>query len=189
MKIPFPKRSFWLVSLIILIAAALSLASFLTFNYASANIRSSAINQIHSNAQTEASDMSNIISQKIEEVITNLQVISASSSIPSQNFTGVDQLLQAAQNSTRESTQAYLWMNATGIPVADSNRTFLSLSKNLSIDAVNQPYFVVPMNTGNIYFATNVTSVISGNHYRDFSSFVYRHGTDKNIRRNIDGVD
>ncbi|MDA4130979.1 MAG: ATP-binding protein [Thaumarchaeota archaeon] len=159
------RKSVVIILAIVTVAVILSVAAFLSYDYTSSNITSSAIQSIHSNAQVQASDMSNLIAAKLEAITTNLQVISAADGIITYNVSAVNHLLEAAQNSTSDVTYTYAWVNATGIPIANSNQTLLLTAQRLHINVSQQAYFSIPKETGRIYFSTNYVSVVNGGRY------------------------
>jgi len=165
-NISFSKRSSIIIVGIIAIAAVLSLASILSYSYTSTNITNSAIDEIHLNAQIQASDMSNLVVAKLESVTTNLEVISGSNAIENQNLSAVQSLLDAAQNSTSDFTFSYSWINKTGISLASSNLTNFQIAKQRGeINASQRQFFIQAEETGTTYFSTTVVSVVNGKQY------------------------
>ena len=150
--ISFSKRSSFIIVGIIVVAAVLSLASLLSYSYTSTNITNSAIDEIHLNAQIQASDMSNLVVAKLESVSTNLEVISGSNAIENQNVTAVQSLLDAAQNSTSNFTFSYSWINKSGISLSSSNNTNFEIAKQEgNINASQRPFFIQAEETGTTY--------------------------------------
>src|SRR5438477_4788005 len=101
-KLLVPNKAALPILLIIVVGAVLSLATVLSFSSTSAIIANSSVNEAHSNAQIQASDMSKIVSNKLADVVHNLQVISASPVISDRDVANIDAILSAAQDSTRD---------------------------------------------------------------------------------------
>ncbi len=141
------------------------MATVLSFSSTSAIIANSSVNEAHSNAQIQASDMSKIVSNKLADVVHNLQVISASPVISKRDVTNIDAILSAAQDSTRDFTTTYSWVDAAGNPVANSNATILAAAQKTAYNASKQQLFLVPKQTGLVYLSATIVSNVTGKQY------------------------
>src|SRR6267143_2164797 len=150
-KLLVPNKAALPILLIIVIAAVLSLATLLSFSSTSAIITNSSVNEAHSNAQIQASDMSKIVSNKLADVVDNVQVISASPVIASGDVNMIDEVLKTAQDSTRDFTTTYSWVNSAGSPAANSNATILAAAQKAGLNVSQQQYFLKPNVTGKQY--------------------------------------
>src|SRR5882762_8066326 len=164
-KLLVPNKAALPILLIIVIAAVLSLATLLSFSSTSAIITSSSVNEAHSNAQIQASDMSKIVSNKLADVVDNVQVISASPAIASGDVNQIDGVLKTAQDSTRDFTTTYSWVNAAGSPTANSNATILAAAQKAGVNVSQEQYFLVPKSTGTVYLSATIVSNVTGKQY------------------------
>ena len=150
-----------IIGVIVAIAAILSLASYVSYNYTVNNISNSAINQIHVASQVEASDMSNLVAAKLELVVDNLRMLSDAPAVLAQNISGAQILFEEAQNSTQNFTHDYAWINATGTALTSANLTNMATIKQENLTFGQRPYFLGAMTSGALYFSTNLVSTVS----------------------------
>jgi len=109
--------------------------------------------------------MSKIVSNKLADVVDNVQVISASPAIASGDVNQIDGVLKTAQDSTRDFTTTYSWVNAAGSPTANSNATILAAAQKAGVNVSQEQYFLVPKSTGTVYLSATIVSNVTGKQY------------------------
>lgn len=105
------------VLVILIISAAvvsMAIASYSYSSYAAAAIERNALNQVHANSQVAAHDLAEILKVRMESILTNLKIISNSSSVHAEEVPRTLPLIEAAQESTRNITDSYLWLDSGG---------------------------------------------------------------------------
>lgn len=115
------KKNLWVLLGIIVIASSLSIVSYQYSVYTSEEINRIASDDVVLNAQNEAYDLSRIVVNKIDSVTTNLQVLANAPSIQSGNAGDIAQLFDAAQYSTEDLTEYYMWLDSDGTIMTASN--------------------------------------------------------------------
>jgi signal transduction histidine kinase len=156
----FNKRNSIIITLLIVVALVLSVASYEYSNEVSSNAATLSLNSIHSNTQIEASDLSNLLQKSLLEVSSNLNVIAHSSTVMSQNLTAASQLFGAAQNSTSSLTSAYYWLDRNGILVLVSNGSSTTIySPGTGTNLSQRPTFTFPKDTGITYYSSATPSI------------------------------
>jgi hypothetical protein len=102
------------ITFITVIAVASIALSLVSYQY-SANISNRAIElsaeDVRSNAEIEAHDISQLLVNKIEGIMDNLEIIASAQSVQSQELDRAKSLFDAAQSSTRELTESYFWVD------------------------------------------------------------------------------
>jgi len=102
-----------ILSIIAAFLLFISIASYLFFIDISSKINSIAIQNIKDNTELEAEDLSISLSNKIESITTNLEILRNSPSIILQ-LDVASNIINAAQYSTGDLTNAYVWTNKNG---------------------------------------------------------------------------
>ncbi len=155
------KRYTLIISTIVLIAIVLSLASLVSYNYTASNITNTAINAIHSSSQAQVSDLSNLIAGKLELVTDNLAMISDTPAVALQNVSAAQILFEEAQNSTKNLTYDYTWINADGIALTSANLSNIATIQIENLTFEQSPYFLGAKNSGALYYSTGQVSIVS----------------------------
>src|SRR5579864_5354216 len=96
----FTRTTLLLISLLIIVAVVLSIASYQYSTQVSHNVANLSIDEIHSNSQIEASDLGHLLGTSIEDVSAKLDVLAYSHSVSSGNITTAEPIFAVAQNST-----------------------------------------------------------------------------------------
>jgi signal transduction histidine kinase len=144
-----------LLVLVIIISLASSLSIFSTqYSIQTSNeIRKIASDDIAANAQNEAFDLSRIVVNKIDSVTTNLQVLANGPSIQSGRAQEIAQLFDAAQYSTEELTEYYMWLDSEGTIISASNIARASYQYNSMWKSEKPPFLTEPQKTASIYYS------------------------------------
>ncbi|HEX7033898.1 MAG TPA: sensor histidine kinase [Nitrososphaera sp.] len=149
------------VIVLFLLAAVASSLSIISFQYSreiSSEIRKAASEDIIAHAEDESFDLSRIIVNKIDSVTTNLEVLASAPSIQSGRPQGIDQLFDAAQYSTEELTEYYMWLDSDGSIVSASNIARASYQYNSMWKSEKPPFLTEPQKTASIYYSSIVHS-------------------------------
>ena len=146
-------RSVLIVVLIAVAALALSLTSYEYSQFTQTQIQDLGAREARTNAQIQAHDLSSVLQKEAEIVSNNLQILSSTDAIKSQNIAKAMPLINEAQNSTREITIAYGWLDQNGKSLwssSYSNKTlerlysggnFSSLDTFQKTRQTNLPYY------------------------------------------------
>ena len=145
--------------LILVIGIGISL-SFLSYHYSGITadqISSVASNDIRSNAIIETDGLSRTLIHIIDPISTNLEILSNMA-----NYSNVDwtkKLINHVQNSTKNLTEGYYWIDETGRIVAISNVNSSLIHSYSSINLSNREYFVIPKETMSKYYSSAIESI------------------------------
>jgi signal transduction histidine kinase len=146
-----------ILGVIIFFAIILSLATYEYSSRISSGVLDAAIDSNERNTQIQASDLSHIISNEIQEVVSNLATVSDSSAIEHQSTTEVTTLLEMAQNITYPFTDYYGWTAANGTLLADSNQTIMSIDIQHQSFASTAEIFLHDAETSGTTYITNAS--------------------------------
>jgi signal transduction histidine kinase len=152
------------VLFIAIISSVAIILSLVIFQY-SANISTRAIelsaNDVRSNAEIEAHDISQILVHKVEGVMDNLEIIASAESVHLKELDRARSLFDSGQSSSSEMTDTYFWVDEEGKLVwADA------FSRNASLyeqfrggDRSQRSYFTEPRDTGQPHVSSVIESV------------------------------
>jgi len=145
--------------LILVIGVGISL-SFLSYHYSGVTadqISSVASNDIRSNAIIETDGLSRTLIHIIDPISTNLEILSNVANYSNVGWT--KNLIDRAQNSTKNLTEGYYWIDENGRIVAISNVNSSLIHSYNSIDLSNREYFVIPKETMSKYYSSAIESI------------------------------
>ncbi|MGI0047977.1 MAG: PDC sensor domain-containing protein, partial [Nitrososphaera sp.] len=157
-KTKFSKNSIALLVLTGAIAVSLSLVSFQYSSFTSSEILNIAANDIRSNVKIQAHDLESVFVNKLESVTANLQVVANAPSVQSSEFERGQTLFNAAQNSTSELTNFYVWLDSEGRLVWLSNLNQTSYEAFKGTDLSYRSYFIEAKNRQDIYYSNLIDS-------------------------------
>ena len=149
-----------LIMAIVIIAGILSVGAFLYAGVFSTNITNSAVQSIHTNAEVQASDMANLLSNRFETVASNLIVISESSAVQEGNVTAATVLLQSAQDASSSFTSDYGWIASNGTLLANSNQSLVAAAASEGLNVSTRGYFVGAERTGATYVSNATVTLL-----------------------------
>jgi signal transduction histidine kinase len=152
------RKNLFIIITIILIASTLSIASSQYSIHISDEIRQIASDDVAVNAQNEAYDLSRIVANKIDSVTTNLQVLSSAPSVQSGNIQDMAQLFDAAQYSTDDMTEYYMWLDSEGRIISASNIARASYQYNSMWQSEKPPLLTEPHKTATVYHSRIIKS-------------------------------
>ncbi len=145
--------------LILVIGVGMSL-SFLSYHYSGIiadQIANVASNDIRSNAIIETDGLSRTLLHIIDPVSTNLEILSKL--VNSSNIDQTQALIDSIQNSTKNMTEGYYWIDEKGKIVSISNVNPNKIHSFDSIDLSNREYFVIPKDTMSKYYSSAIESI------------------------------
>jgi signal transduction histidine kinase len=142
------------------IALVLSIASYQYSAFTSEEIRKIGAQDVRSNAEIQAYDISNNLKNNIEAVRTNLALLSSISSIQNQDIESSKELFSNAQETTSNITSSYFWLDKDGKLLwanAFENQTIYN--QYAGGDRSSRSYFSEPRDTLRPYFTSLIESV------------------------------
>jgi C4-dicarboxylate-specific signal transduction histidine kinase len=155
--ITFSRNNIFLLVLVIGVGISLS---FLSYHYSSLTadqIAEVASSDIRSNAIIETDGLSRTLLHIIDPISTNLEVLS--NIVNYSNIDGTKRIIDQVQNSTKELTEGYYWINENGRIVAISNVNSSLVRSYYPIDLSNREYFVIPKETMSKYYSSAIESI------------------------------
>jgi signal transduction histidine kinase len=152
------KKNLSILLAIIIAASSLSIVSYQYSAYTSEEVSRIASDDVVLNAQNEAYDLSRIVVNKIDAVTTNLQVLANAPSIQSGDAEDISQLFDAAQYSTEDLTEYYMWLDSDGTIRTASNVARASYLYNALWQSEEPPFLTEPRKTGGIYYSGIIKS-------------------------------
>ncbi len=127
------------------------LLSMAVYSYSlsiSEQISGIAADDIRSNARVQANDLSLILTNGLDSIADNLQILSKSPSVLAQNNDAAV-VIDTAQNTTEELTDFYMWLDETGkiMWITGDDKS------DIGRDRSYREYFTVPQTTREPYFS------------------------------------
>jgi signal transduction histidine kinase len=149
------------IAITIIILFFISISSYHFFIDNSNKINNVAIQNIKENTELQVEDLSISLSNKIDAISSNLVVISNSPGVKA-NFIAAISLLESAQNTTKDLTSYYGWINKDGIlqwSTILKNKEFYD--KYLGANLSSREYFEKVKSTPNQYFSEVMPSLLN----------------------------
>ena len=114
---------------------------------------------IRSNAEIEVSDLSNIFTNKIESITSNMQIISAASAIQDEDVIRGSILLDEGQRTTGDFVQYYTWLDEDGKVLWISNANITLQEAFIGIDLSEREYFIAVKESLKPYYSPVIESI------------------------------
>ena len=114
---------------------------------------------IRSNAEIEVSDLSNIFTNKIESITSNMQIISAASAIQDEDVIRGSILLDEGQRTTGDFVQYYTWLDEDGKVLWISNANIRLQQAFIGIDLSEREYFIAVKESLKPYYSPVIESI------------------------------
>jgi signal transduction histidine kinase len=149
----FSKGNIGLLVFTAIIAIILSVLSYQYSSLTANKIAGIASDDVRSNARIEAYHLSQILIQSIEAITNNLKALTNSLPVLNSENQTVQFLLNNAQDSTNNLTNAYYLLNSSGTVISSSNRG-MELGPQAGLDLSKTEYFLAPRNTKLPYYST-----------------------------------
>jgi signal transduction histidine kinase len=144
-----------------LIGAAAIVLSVTSYQYSSSatqKILILAADDIRSNSEIQVHDLSNILINKVSAINNNLGVISSAPVFQdTSQLETAKTILSGTQETTKDLTEFYFWLDQNGKLVWVSNITTVQLEQ-IGVDRSFREYFTGPRDTGSIYYSTTIIS-------------------------------
>jgi signal transduction histidine kinase len=157
-KTRFSRNSVALLALTGAIAISLSIVSFQYSSFTSGEILKIAAEDIRSNAEIQAHDLESVFVNRLEGVSSNLKIISNSQSIQNSEVERGQTLFNAAQDSTANLTNFYMWLDDQGRIVWLSNINQTAYEQFRGTDLSHRAYFSEAKNRLGIYYSSAIDS-------------------------------
>lgn len=140
-----------LLAVTAVLAVLLSIYSYQHYNSTANKILEIATKDITSNAKIQANDLSLVLENGLDSIITNLQVLSTSPALRNYDNDSLS-LLDAVQKSTNELPDFYMWLDKDGklIWISGMNTSYNS---QRGLDHSHNQYFSVPRYTLAPYYS------------------------------------
>lgn len=140
-----------LLAVTAVLAVLLSIYSYQHYNSTANKILEIATTDITSNAKIQANDLSLVLENGLDSIITNLQVLSTSPALRNYDNDSLS-LLDAVQKSTNELPDFYMWLDKDGklIWISGMNTSYNS---QRGLDHSHNQYFSVPRYTLAPYYS------------------------------------
>jgi signal transduction histidine kinase len=155
----FSKGNIGLLFFIAIIAIILSVLSYQYSSLTASKIAGIASDDVRSNARTEAYHLSQILIHSINSVTNNLEALTTSLLVLNSENQTIQLLLDNAQNSTGELTDAYYLLDSRGRVISSSNNSGTRLEFESGLDLSKMEYYLIPSNTKLPYYSTVKQSI------------------------------
>ena len=157
----FSKGNVGLLFFIAIIAIILSVLSYHYSSLTASKIAGIASDDVRSNARTEAYHLSQILIHRINSVTNNLGALTNSLIVLNTENETIQLLLDNAQNSTGDLTDAYYLLDSLGRVISSSNYSGTQLEFESGQDLSKMEYYLIPRDSKLPYYST-VTQFIEG---------------------------
>lgn len=154
-----PSRDAALLALIGGIAIILALASYQNSLIVTEQIKDKAVTDIRLNTEVQADGLSKILINKVSAINNNLRVLSNAQAFQNPDlFQTAKIVLSATQDTTKDLTQFYMWLDSDGKMLWLSNINQTTADQYIGTDLSQRDYFVKAKETGSIYYSTAIVS-------------------------------
>jgi len=152
------KKRIAIISAIITIALSLSMISYQYSQHSAIQISEISKQNARTNAEIEAYDLGNSLTNKLGDVTSLLQVISSSKSVHEENVSRASAIFNEAQSATSDVVDFYMWLDKDGKIIWISNLNETAYGKYKGSDLSYRLYFSEPNRTHNVYYSSVVGS-------------------------------
>jgi signal transduction histidine kinase len=152
------RRNLGIIAIITGIAISLSLISYQYSQYSAAQIEEISIRDTSSNAEIQAYDLGNALTNKLDDITSLLRVIGASRAIQEGDLSRAASIFNEAQLATSDLVDFYMWLDKDGRIVWISNINQTAYEQYRGLDLSYRLYFSEPKATHNVYYSSIVDS-------------------------------
>ena len=138
---------------------SLSIFSYQYYKSIANQILETALKDIRSNAKIEANDLSLILANGLDSIITNLQILSTSPAVMNYDNNSLG-LFDAVQKSTNELPDFYMWLDEDGELLWISGMNNTTYKNIRGLDLSHNQYYTVPRYTLAPYYSKGVMESI-----------------------------
>lgn len=155
----FSKSSIALLFTVLSIGILLSVVSYQYSSFTANEISKMASEDVRDNARIKVYDLSQILVHSIDSVDKNLRSLKNSPAIFNNNVGEVSQaLIDAAQDSTKELSDGYFWLDSAGKLLKLSTSNGLLYKSYTGVDHSKKDYFLMPLKTHTAYYSSTIES-------------------------------
>ena len=152
------KNSFVILPIVVVTSIILGAVSYNYFTLTLNEVQELALNDLETNSEIEVYSISNMLSNSIFFINSNLERIVNSPSILNWNITGIDRLLALSQNTTDQLTDGYYLLDKNGTLVTFTGKGQGQNSKYEGINLSHRDYFQIPKRDGELFISTVIDS-------------------------------
>jgi signal transduction histidine kinase len=152
------RKNVLLFGLVVAVAAPISILSYQYSLSTSQRIEDISIADLRSNAEIQAHDLANSLSNKLSDSVNLIEIIAGSPAIVRNDVDRSRELLDTAQQSNAELVDFYMWLDEDGKMRWLSNINQTAFQQYRDIDLSYRLYFSVPKETHQVYFSSVVES-------------------------------
>lgn len=152
------KNSFVILPIVVITSIILGIVSFNYFTLTANEVQELALNDLETNSEIEVYSISNMLSNSIFFVNSNLERIINLPSIINWNITGIDRLLALSQNTTDQLTDGYYLLDKNGTLVTFTGKDQEQNSRYEGINLSYRDYFQIPKRDGELFISTVIDS-------------------------------
>ena len=152
------RRNLGIIAIILAIAISLSLISYQYSQYSAAQIEEISIRDTRSNAEIQAYDLGNALSNKLADITSLLRIISASPAIQEGDLNRTAAIFNEAQLATSDLVDFYMWLDKDGRIIWISNINQTTYEQYRGLDLSYRLYFSEPKTTHDVYYSSIVDS-------------------------------
>lgn len=136
-----------------LVAASLSIVSYQYSANTAEHIASVAIQDLESQGSVQAFNLSKSLENRLQDVGNNLQILASARAIKQNDLQGRS-LINSAEDTTRQFTDSYFWIDKDGRLVwAGAFENEDTFNQYYGADRSNRPYFTEPRQNHQPYFS------------------------------------
>jgi signal transduction histidine kinase len=152
------RKNVLLFGLVVAVAAPIMILSYQYSLSTSQRIEDISIADLRSNAEIQAHDLANSLSNKLSDSVNLIEIIAGSPAIVRNDVDRARELLDTAQQSNAELVDFYMWLDEDGKMRWLSNINQTAFQQYRDIDLSYRLYFSVPKETHQVYFSSVVES-------------------------------
>jgi signal transduction histidine kinase len=155
----FSNSSIALLFTVLGIGILLSAISYQYSSYTAGEISKMASEDVRDNARIKVYDLSQILVHSIDSIDKNLKSLQNSPAIINNKGGETSQaLIDAAQYSTKDLSDAYFWLDSTGKLLKASSINGSLDKRYTEVDHSKKDYFLMPLKTHTAYYSSTIES-------------------------------
>lgn len=160
MVFSFSRNSVVTIIVIAAVAAILSAVSYQYYTHNASEIFKIASEDVRSNADIQAHDLSTIVELELDKVTAILKTLAAAPAINNNEIQRAHDIINLRQETTSDITDVYFWLDKDGKLAWSSkfanNEPLYEQLKDTNLS--NQLYFTIPRDTGATYYSSVLES-------------------------------
>ena len=152
------KNSSVISPIVVITSIILGVVSHNYFTLSVNEVQELALSDLETNSEIEVYSISNMLSNSIFFINSNLERIVNSPSILNWNITGIERLLALSQNTTDQLTGGYYLLDRNGTLVTFTGKDQGQNSRYEGINLSHRDYFQIPKRDGELFINTVIDS-------------------------------